>query len=156
MKKMRAKPANAVRVLLVDPNPLFRVGLRLLLEMVPSLRVVGDLPSAGTAPSRIRDRNWDLLLLDPGEDVRGFRGLRRAAGKRRILAISERPDASFALGALQAGADGFVSKRGRLGELLEAITDLAAGPRVRAGGRAPRSAGRSRAAERGVAARQAR
>jgi DNA-binding NarL/FixJ family response regulator len=130
MSKTPAAPRRSVRVLLVEGNPLLRAGLRLLLENCRGLEVAGDRPDADGLPGR---PDWDVLLLD--FDLTGHDGLhlvrraRQAAAKRGLLVLSSRCERTFGARALQAGADGFVSKSAQPRELLQAIDRVAAGGR---------------------------
>lgn len=114
---------RTTRILLADPNALFRAGLRLLLED-GGLRVVGELPSLRLPPARLRRRDWDLLLVDPGGRARRLSALRQLAGLRRIIALSDDSRPDFALALLQAGADAFVSKRQPPTALLSALVSV--------------------------------
>ncbi len=63
--------ADAVRVLIVDDEPLARAGLRQLLAADPAVRVVGEAASAAAARDAIARLSPDVVLLDvemPAED----------------------------------------------------------------------------------------
>lgn len=63
--------ADAVRVLIVDDEPLARAGLRQMVAVDPALRVVGEAASAAAARDAIARLSPDVVLLDvemPAED----------------------------------------------------------------------------------------
>ena len=116
---------SSLRVLLADSNALFRVGLRLLLENHRKVRVVGELSSPRIGRERLRRKDWDLLVVDPGLEPGRVRGLRKAAGSRRMLVLSEHDEAGFVVGMLEAGADAYASKRLHPAEIQQAVLSAA-------------------------------
>jgi two-component system, LytTR family, response regulator len=92
---------DALRVAVVDDEPLAREGIRLLLERDPELRVVGEAGNADEALALLRDGKPQLLFLDvqmPGGD--GFEVLTRAEGPLPLVVFVTAYDAH----ALQAFA----------------------------------------------------
>ncbi|MGZ0147729.1 response regulator [Kribbella sp. WER1] len=121
-------------VLIVDDQPLQRLGLRILLESVPETQVAGEAESGSEAVRRTAELHPDVVLMDirmPGMD--GIEATRRivASGNRsRILVLTTFDLDEYAHAALRAGASGFLLKDARPDELLGGIRAVAAGDAI--------------------------
>ncbi|GAA3092238.1 DNA-binding NarL/FixJ family response regulator [Kribbella aluminosa] len=121
-------------VLIVDDQPLQRLGLRILLESVPETQVAGEAGSGSEAVRRTAELHPDVVLMDirmPGMD--GIEATRRivASGNRsRILVLTTFDLDEYAHAALRAGASGFLLKDARPEELLGGIRAVAAGDAI--------------------------
>ncbi|GAA1581464.1 response regulator transcription factor [Kribbella karoonensis] len=121
-------------VLIVDDQPLQRLGLRILLESVPETQVAGEAESGSEAVRRTAELHPDVVLMDirmPGMD--GIEATRRivASGNRsRILVLTTFDLDEYAHAALRAGASGFLLKDARPEELLGGIRAVAAGDAI--------------------------
>ena len=116
---------TAVRLLIADDHPIFRDGLRRLLEAEPDLLVVGEAVDAAEAIQMVGNLHPDILLLDVAmPKVSGLEALETlvelpAAPKVILLtAAIDRPDI---VKALQVGARGVVLKESATSMLLKAI-----------------------------------
>ncbi|MYS22731.1 two component transcriptional regulator, LuxR family [Streptomyces sp. DvalAA-14] len=121
-------------VLIVDDQPLQRMGFRMLLDSSPQTTVVGE-AAHGAEAVRLTERlRPDVVLMDvrmPGMD--GIEATRRilAAGHRsRILVLTTFDVDAYAHEALRAGASGFLLKDALPDELLAGIRAVAAGDAV--------------------------
>jgi DNA-binding NarL/FixJ family response regulator len=123
----QARPAP-VRIVIADNRPIFRDGLRQLLETEPRLRIVGETGVAAAA-HLIHDLQPDVLLLDftaPGafsilDAIAGF-----GDGVRAII-LAERVDGAELTRALQAGARGVMLKDSAAEVLFRCIDTVLAG-----------------------------
>jgi DNA-binding NarL/FixJ family response regulator len=121
-------------VLIVDDQPLQRMGFRMLLESSPETSVVGEAAHGAEAVRLTAELRPDVVLMDirmPGMD--GIEATRRivAAGDRsRVLVLTTFDLDEYAYGALRAGASGFLLKDARPDELLSGIRAVAAGDAV--------------------------
>jgi len=115
-------------VLIVDDHPLMRVGVRGLL---PPGWVVHEAASPAAAMALLRDSPCQLVLLDLAMGAESGLGLlprlKALAPAPRVLVLSSLDEQLYAERALQAGADGFVSKSALAEELLQAIATVLAG-----------------------------
>jgi len=120
-------------ILIVDDHPIFRKGLRGLLEESGADFVVGEAGDAETALALVRDSRWDVVVLDLAlPDKHGLQVLkeiRRLRPLLPVLMLSLYPEREFALRALRAGASGYLTKEQAPSELLKAMTDVLAGGR---------------------------
>ena len=116
---------QAIRVLLVDDEPMFLEALRALLERDGRVEIVGAAGDAVRALELAGETSPDVALVDlalPGID--GFeltRRLRSAAPALRVVAVSGLSHERDAARALDAGASAFLFKGGLHEEVLDAI-----------------------------------
>jgi DNA-binding NarL/FixJ family response regulator len=121
----------ALRVLVVDDEPLVRQGLRLILESEPDLDVVGEAGSGAEAVTMARALEPDVVCMDVRmPDVDGIRATElvlRAPRPPKVLVVTTFSSDDFVLAALRAGASGFVLKRASASELVAAVRAVASG-----------------------------
>jgi DNA-binding NarL/FixJ family response regulator len=120
-----------VRVVLVDDDQLVRVGLRMLLSGDDGLVVVGEAGDGLEAEGVIASTAPDVVLMDirmPRCDglVATERELRRRPDLA-VLVLTTFEGDDLVLGALQAGARGFLLKDTPPHELVQAVRTVAAG-----------------------------
>jgi two-component system invasion response regulator UvrY len=125
------RPDGSITVLLADDHAIVRMGFRLLLETAGKFSVVGEADSGEEACSLYFKLKPDVLVIDiamPGigglEAVNRIRAHDAAA---RMLVLSAHEDTSYPRRAMQAGALGYLSKRGAPTELLHAVALVARG-----------------------------
>ena len=122
---------SAVRVLLVDDDELMRAGLRAVLSSDSSIEVIGESVDGRDAVGRVGRLRPDVVLMDvrmPRLDgISATREISEAAPDARVLIVTTFEEDDYIFGALSAGASGFLLKRSRPEELIEAIHTVAAG-----------------------------
>jgi DNA-binding NarL/FixJ family response regulator len=122
----------SIRLLLADDQELVRTGFRLILNAEPSLKVVGeagDGVQAVEAATRLRP---DVVLMDvrmPHMDgIEATRRLGRLTPQPpKVLILTTFDLDQYVYEALRAGASGFLLKDAPAGQLVEAISVVAAG-----------------------------
>jgi two-component system response regulator NreC len=120
--------AQAITIVLADDHQVVRAGLRLLLQGVEGMHVVGE---AGDVPGALRlveTRRPDVLVLDL--NMPGPTSLSAIAEIRDVCAVvvlTMQSDPVFARGALQAGARAYVLKEAAGAELVSAVRTVAGG-----------------------------
>jgi DNA-binding NarL/FixJ family response regulator len=123
-----------VRVLLVDDEPLLRLGFRLVLESQPDLTVVGEAADGAAAVKRTAELDPDVVLMDvrmPGVDgIDATREIVRAHPRSRVLILTTFDLDEYAFAGLRVGASGFLLKNVPPEDLLSAIRAVAAGDAV--------------------------
>ncbi|WP_136519022.1 MULTISPECIES: response regulator [Cellulomonas] len=121
-------------VLLVDDQPLVRVGFRLILESSGTVDVVGEAGDGATAVEQVRALRPDVVLMDvrmPGVDgIEATRRVVEAHPDVRVLVLTTFDLDEYAFAALGAGASGFMLKDARPADLVEAVRTVAAGDAV--------------------------
>ena len=157
---------SRVRLVVVDDHALFRAGLISLLGEMPEFHVIGEAEDGQDALEIVSKNVPDVLLLDvnmPGMDgvevVRHLRDLPKHQ-QPRILMLTISKSEEDLLGAISAGADGYLLKNAEPDELRRAILLVHQGmsvlsPQVtRQVLRAAMSGDQSRAAESGLSSRE--
>lgn len=121
-----------IRVLLVDDDELVRAGLRAILDVEPDLTVVGEAGDGAEVPGLVRSRAPDVVLMDvrmPAVDgISATRHLVRSfPDPPRVLVLTTFGNDGHVYDALHAGATGFLLKRARPAEIVQAVRTVAAG-----------------------------
>ncbi len=124
----------SIRVFLADDHPLMRLGLRLSLEQIEGIEVIGEASDGFSAVEKIQDDPPDVSLLDvdmPGlSGVGAIRVLRKSFPEMKILVLSSYSDESYITDAMQAGANGYVLKGIGSEELAKLIKSFGSGKTV--------------------------
>lgn len=120
-----------IRVLLADDQALVRHGFAMILRSEPDMEVVGEAGTGDEAVTLATERQPDVVLMDvrmPGID--GIEATRRVvvdeAGPR-VLVLTTFDTDEIVLGALRAGASGFLMKDAGGDQLVAAIRIVAGG-----------------------------
>ncbi|TDB79451.1 response regulator transcription factor [Micromonospora sp. KC721] len=121
-----------IDVLIVDDDELVRIGLRAIVGAQPDLRVVGEAADGAEVPPLVAKLRPRVVLMDvrmPGID--GIQATRRllaaSADPPRVLVVTTFANDEYVYEALRAGASGFLLKRARPAEVVEAVRVVAAG-----------------------------
>ncbi|WP_346012039.1 response regulator transcription factor, partial [Streptomyces sp. SID3343] len=124
--------SEPVRVLIADDEHLVRSGLTAIVSAEPDLTVVGGAATGTDAVARARELRPDVVLMDvrmPG--LNGIdataRLLRDVPDPPRILMVTTFENDEYVYDALRAGAHGFLLKRARAQEMVDAIRTVARG-----------------------------
>jgi len=135
--------STPIRVLLVDDQPLFRRGMRMLVDSQPDLTVVGEAGDGGEAVLVAAEQRPDVVLMDirmPRADgIAGTAGILRSANESgrtppRVIVLTTFDLDDAALRAIRAGASGFLLKDAEPEFLLAAIRAVHGGHAVVAPG----------------------
>ena len=121
-----------IRVLVVDDHPIVRQGLVSLLEDDPgSFEVVGAVESAEAALPLVTARQPDVILLDlelPGQNgVAAIPGFLEAHPTTGVLVFTAYDTDERVVGAMRAGARGYLLKGAPADEIARAIRIVAGG-----------------------------
>jgi DNA-binding NarL/FixJ family response regulator len=118
---------NKIRLAVVDDHALFRAGLISLLGEMAEFQVVGEAGDGQAALEIVRKTRPDVLLLDvnmPGQSgVDVVRALRSSSQQERcrVIMLTISKNEEDLLGAISAGADGYLLKNAEPDELRRAI-----------------------------------
>lgn len=128
---MNFKKPQPVRIVIADDHPIFRDGLRRLLEAEPDLKVLGEASDGAEAVKLARQLKPDILLLDlamprhPG--LEALRDLSTSPTPVRVILLTAAAEKSQIVEALQLGARGVVLKDSATQLLLKAIHTVMSG-----------------------------
>jgi DNA-binding NarL/FixJ family response regulator len=102
------------RVVVVDDHALFRAGLVSLLGDMPAFEVLGEAENGRQALGLVDELHPDLILLDVNMPVMAgvetVRKLRQKGGDYRIVMLTISKQQEDLIGAIKAGADGYILK----------------------------------------------
>lgn len=122
---------SAIRVMIVDDHAIVRQGLRAILRVTPGLALVGEAEDGRAAVLLAAAARPDVVLMDlvmPERDgVAAIAQIKRDLPAIRIIALTTFADSELVLGAVQAGADGYLLKDIDIQELAQAIRVVHAG-----------------------------
>jgi len=119
------------RLLIADDSPLFRAGLRALLEQKQDYAVVGEAGDTVTTVELAETLKPDIIVLDialgtlTGEEL--LRELYLRVPACTVLMLSSRSELEFVMHCLQQGAHGFLLKSATVQELELALQSLRGG-----------------------------
>ncbi|AIR59523.1 fimbria biosynthesis transcriptional regulator FimZ [Cedecea neteri] len=122
------KPAS---VIIMDEHPIVRMSIEVLLQRNKDINVVLKTDDGREVIDYMRANPVDLVILDielPNTD--GFTLLKRIKGiqeNTKILFLSSKSESFYAGRAIQAGANGFVSKRKEQEDIFNAVEMLLSG-----------------------------
>jgi len=130
MDNRRSQP---VRIMLADDHPIFRDGLRRLLEAEPDLKVIGEACDGAEAVKMARQLKPDVLLLDlamprmPGLEALREMSSGPVSSSVRVILLTAAAEKKQIVEALQLGARGVVLKDSATQLLLKSIHTVMAG-----------------------------
>ena len=131
---LHASHVAPIRVALVDGHPIARVGLRLVLEQDPQLRVVAEASTGREALRLLHETAPDVAIVDLNlSDVGGLqvtRAVKQSFPRTRILIVAAGADPEHVVGLLDAGADGLLLKSCLPDELRAGVHRVQSGERV--------------------------
>ncbi len=120
-----------IRVLLVDDHAVVRQGLRMFLALDPDLEIVGEARNGREALEQAERLRPDVVLMDllmPEMDgITAIRHLRERRPEIEIVALTSVLEDASVVGAVRAGAIGYLLKDTQAEDLCRAIHAAAAG-----------------------------
>lgn len=121
-----------IKVLLVDDHAVVRMGLKMLLNSLPDMEVVGEASEGNEGIEMALEEKPDAILMDlsmpHGKDGLSATGeLKKLLPETAILILTMHDDEEYLFRAIQAGASGCVLKSAPHDELVNAIRSVCQG-----------------------------
>jgi two-component system invasion response regulator UvrY len=114
-----------IKIFIAEPHEIMRQRLRMLLDSVTGLQVIGQSGNANETVLHAREGGVDVLLLDPSlspyGDIELVRQIRNEAPELKILILTKSEDEHFSSRVMRAGADAHLTKTSELNYLIAAI-----------------------------------
>lgn len=118
------------RVMIVDDHPLFRDGLRALLEQQSDFTLVGDADTVAAAVRLAQDVRPDVVLMDlnlpDGGGVAATRQIVAQQPQVHVIALTVHDEPEMLAAMAEAGAHGYILKGARSAELIRAVRTVVA------------------------------
>ncbi len=122
---------DIIRVLIVDDHAVVRIGLRSLLGHTSGFRVVGEAATVAEAISAADQARPDVVLMDvrlpDGSGVDACREIKKSHPEIRVVMLTSYSDEEAIVGAVMAGANGYLLKQADSDQLTRAIREAAEG-----------------------------
>ncbi|MFB5650575.1 response regulator [Leptospira wolffii] len=122
-----------IDTVLADDHVLIREGLKKILSVEEDIRIIHEAENGQEVLDFLESRSASILILDinmpsmGGLDV--LKHIQRISPNTRVLVLSMYPEDRFAVRALKAGADGYITKGSAAEELIGAIRKVVSGQR---------------------------
>jgi two-component system, NarL family, response regulator LiaR len=114
-----------IRIVIADDHKVVRRGLRTFLELDPEIVVVGEAADGGEAVNLAHKLRPDIVLMDllmPGIDgITATATIRREVPETEVLALTSVLEDASVVGAIRAGAIGYLLKDTEADALCRAI-----------------------------------
>jgi two-component system, NarL family, response regulator LiaR len=121
----------SIRVVIADDHSVVRQGLRMLLALDPELEIAGEASDGAEAVQLARALRPDVVLMDilmPVMDgIAATTAIRRELPDTEVLALTSALDDDMVVGAVRAGAIGYLLKNTDAEDVIKAIKAAAAG-----------------------------
>jgi DNA-binding NarL/FixJ family response regulator len=125
---------DAVTVVVADDQSAVREGLVLLLGTVPGIAVIGEAEDGAAAVEVVAAKNPQVVLMDLNmprcDGVEATRRIRASHPQTQVVVLTTYSDDDSIIGALQAGALGYLTKDATRAEIGRAVLAAAAGQAV--------------------------
>lgn len=120
-----------IRLMIVDDHSIVRQGLRAIFRITPDVELIGEAGNGHEALRLAGELRPDVVLMDllmPEMDgVAAIGALKRELPSTRIIALTTFAESDLVIGAVQAGADGYLLKDVDVQELARAIRTVHGG-----------------------------
>lgn len=129
---MNGSPSSPkCKIMIVEDHPIFRLGLRELINQETDMAVCGEAEDKIKAWSEIQRLRPDLVILDlslkDGDGISLIKDISKNYKNMPVLVVSMHDESIFAERSLIAGAKGYINKRETSVSIIEAIHCLLKG-----------------------------
>jgi DNA-binding NarL/FixJ family response regulator len=114
-----------IRIMIADDHAVVRQGLRMFLTLDPSLDIIGEVSNGKEALEMARDLKPDVVLMDllmPVMDgIEATAAIKRELPDTEVIALTSVLEDASVIGAIRAGALGYLLKDTKAEDLIQAI-----------------------------------
>ena len=125
---------DKIKILIADDHPVFRHGVRALLEATPEVEVVGEVTTGEEAIAQAEALQPEVVLMDiqmPGiNGIDATRQIVQTSPHIRVLVVTMFQDDGSVFAAMRAGARGYILKDATKDEILRAIRAVSNGEAI--------------------------
>jgi DNA-binding NarL/FixJ family response regulator len=120
-----------IRIVIADDHAIVREGLKRIVSEADDMQVLAEAADGTEVMQRVRELEFDVLVLDlsmPGRS--GMELIKLAKTERprlRILVLSMHQELQYAVRAIKSGASGYLTKESAPAQLVQALRKIAAG-----------------------------
>ena len=123
--------AESIRVLIVDDHAVVRIGMRTLLQHAGGVKVIGEAGTSAEAVEMTERLRPDVVLMDvrlpDSSGVEACRKIKERDENVRVVMLTSFADEEAIVGAVMAGASGYLLKQADAERLTQAIRDAVDG-----------------------------
>ena len=133
MLKHSSQLNSRIRIFIVEDHPVYRLGLKELIQQEDYMDVCGDAEDAETAWQMIKKTDPDIIIVDlllkNSSGIELIKDIKKLREDSLILVISMLDEMQYAERAFAAGASGYIMKHEASGSIVDAIRIMLTGKR---------------------------
>jgi DNA-binding NarL/FixJ family response regulator len=122
---MSAASNSPLRVLIVDDDPMMRIGLKYLLAAQPQLEIVGIVEDGFLGVEAAIEQHPDVVIMDVGmphmDGIAATQQIKQALPDVKVVMLTSHTDQTEVIAALSSGAEGYCVKGTSVEQLVKAI-----------------------------------
>ncbi len=131
MTTQTESPLDTSRILIIEDHPIFRLGLKELIEQEPNLTICGEADNVSSGLKAVSENNPDLVIVDINLQGRDRLDLIQTIKQQKpslpVLVVSMYDEITYVERAMRKGASGYIVKHNALETLVNAIQNIFAG-----------------------------
>jgi DNA-binding NarL/FixJ family response regulator len=122
---MSAAANSPIRVLIVDDDPMMRIGLKHSLASQPQLEIVGIVEDGFSGVEAATELHPDMVIMDVGmphmDGIAATQQIKQTIAQVKVLMLTSHTDQTEVIAALSSGAEGYCVKGTSVEQLVKAI-----------------------------------